>query len=90
MAVSCESYGPPGEAVEVTLFEYFLHRDGGKVKEVWVSGYTLVAEMQVGYIHHGQPYSKISCELPPAFLENAKGFKELADGLPADAFHDMR
>ena len=77
-------------SVEVSITEYLEHKKNGLVKEVWVERTTVVAEMYSGYIRDGQPYKWIRAEVPPAYLENPEGFKELSKGIEPSRFHYKR
>jgi cell division protease FtsH len=66
-----------------TSVEHFLElKKKGYVKEVWVSGNTLEAEMQGGFTDGGKSYKRIAVTLPPAFTEDSEGWKQIKEDLP--------
>jgi len=83
-------YGTPKVLkVEIKQYEDFLGL--GKVKEVWIEGEELTADLKSGHVgEDGREYKKIRTILPPAMLEKPEGFDRLSKGIEPDKFHYTR
>jgi hypothetical protein len=70
--------------------DYFLQlkRDGG-IREVWVEGTRLYAEINPKVVHFQSTddLRYIRTTVPPAVLADPKRFNELGEGLPPGKFH---
>jgi len=76
------------DATLQTSVEHYLElKKKGYVKEVWVSGNTLEAEMQGGFTDAGKSYKRIAVTLPPAFTEDSDGWKQVKEDLEAKKVH---
>ena len=83
--------GLTGDKVaDVTIDEYFLHKERGQVDSVRVEadseGGTLVAKMHKGYVDKGESYNKIRAIVPPAYIVTREGFEKLSEGLGPGKF----
>jgi cell division protease FtsH len=76
----------PGRMAEVSIVEFLQEKKAGNIAHVDVEEGELTAEMQKGYIRDGRNYKKIHAVVPPAYLMDEKGFKELSEGIPASEF----
>ncbi|HLF92261.1 MAG TPA: AAA family ATPase, partial [Planctomycetota bacterium] len=76
-----------GKVVDVSIEEYLELKKSGQVKEVRIEGLDLQARMHNGFVRGDKTYEKIHCTLPPAYIADHKGFKELSEGIPAKDFH---
>ncbi len=76
-----------GKIVDVSVEEYLDLKKSGQVKEVRIEGLDLQARMHHGYVRGDKTYEKIHCTLPPAYITDHKGFKELSEGIGPKDFH---
>jgi cell division protease FtsH len=76
-----KALGGTGKVVDVSIEEYLDHKKNGMVKEVWITGHTLEAEVKNGFVRNGKEYKKIRARIPPAYIEDQKGFAQLSEGL---------
>jgi cell division protease FtsH len=76
-----------GRTTRVSISEFEQLKSQGQIKEVFVEGDELQAELQGGFAKGGKSFSRIEAKIPPAFLTDMEGYRRLAEGLPVEKFH---
>ncbi len=76
--------------IDVSPEQYLEFLGVGKIKEVWVSGDTLEADLNSGHVVDGREYMRIRCPVPPSMLTDYVGWRQLTAGLNPGKFHYER
>ncbi len=77
-----------GRSTKVSISEFEHLKSLKQVKEVWIEGDQLEAELSgPGHVKGSKAYSRIETKLPPAFLTDIEGYRKLSEGIAAEKFH---
>jgi cell division protease FtsH len=81
---------PGTRMADVSIETYLEEKRNNKVREVWISGDELIAEMVDGYLLDDRSYKKIKAIIPSAYLSDGPYFEKLSSGIPPGNFHYAR
>src|SRR5688572_20388852 len=88
MVVWTRSSFNPGRMAEVSIQEFLELKKQGSIASVVVEGEELTAEMQKGgFVRDNHSYKKIHAIVPPAYLIEEAGFKQLSEGIQIGRAH---
>jgi cell division protease FtsH len=76
-----------GKTIEISPQEYLAELKKNTIKEVFIQGDVLEADVNQAFVRNNTPYNKIRVILPPAFLETTDGYLKLSENLDPKAVH---